>query len=229
MHREYDEYIKEVLSNIRADVKTKEWIRQSLTEHIDVLTEKHGSLAYKHLDPAEDVAREFEENLRSNNVEEQVILPWWVKRSRNRKVSKRKIFNLPLYHITDGYNPETGKLEVAKGFFAVGPVALGIFALGGVSLGVFSFGGVSLGLFLALGGVATAFVGALGGIALGGLFAIGGFAISFGLSMGGFAMGHVAIGGKVSGKYIYNTITGEGNAIQWFNKYLPYFVKYFPN
>lgn len=228
MQRKYDEYIEQVLSNIRADIKIKEWIRQSLTEHIDVLIEKYGSLAYKHLEPAEDVAREFEENLGSSNIEEQKVLPWWVKGSSNRKVSKKKIFNLPLYHITDGYNPETGKFEIAKGFFAVGPVALGVFAWGGLSLGVFSFGGISVGLLLALGGIAAAFLGALGGMALGGLFAMGGLAISYGISIGGFAIGHVAIGGEVDGRYFYNLNTMEGNAIEWFNRHLPYFVKYFP-
>lgn len=231
MERKFEKYIDDILIRINSDQETKEKIRQSLTEHIDVLVEKHGSLAYKHLQSVEKVAQEFTENLNLDNRKEDILYsdryPCWVKRRFYRKISRKKIFNLPLYHITDGYNPETGKFEVAKGILAVGPVALGIFSWGGVAIGIFAFGGFSLALLLALGGVAISSVGAVGGMAIGGLIAVGGLAISKGLSLGGSAIGHIAIGGKVRGKYVYNTNTGEGNAVDWFRLYLPYFAKYF--
>lgn len=231
MRKEYDEYIDRILNQIQADGKTKKWIRQSLTEHIEVLIEKHGSMATKHLEPADEVAKEFIENLDLDQNKDNFRdndLPRWIKRRRyTRRISKKQVFNMPLYHITDGYNPETKKFEIAKGFFALGPVAMGFFAWGGVALGVFSFGGLSLGLILALGGVSLALGGAVGGMAIGGLLAAGGLAISWGLSLGGLAMGHVAIGDKAIGDYVYYTKKGEGNAVEWFRRYMPYFVRYF--
>lgn len=226
MQRQYIEYIDNVLSNIKTDSGTKKRIRQSLTEHIEAMIEKHGALAYSHLESTQDVAQEFMDNLQFEKPQ-RVEYPWWVKNRTKRVISKKRIFNMPLYHITDGYNPETGKFEVAKGFFAVGPVALGVFSWGGLAFGVFSFGGFSAGLALALGGAAIALGGALGGMAIGGLFAAGGMALSYGLAYGGYASGHVAIGDVAKGKYIYDTSTGDGNAVEWFKRYMPYFVKYF--
>lgn len=225
MERKYEEYIDQVLSKISTDKDTKDRIRQSLTEHIEVLIEKHGSLAYNKLDPYEKVAREFCENLDLKG--KQGSYPWWYRNSFRRRVSEKKVFNIPLYHITDGYNPETGKFEVARGIFAIGPVAIGFFSWGGLALGLFSFGGFSVGILLALGGVALGLISALGGMALAGLLAVGGLAVSCGLSIGGLAVGHIAIGGEVFGEYIYNTNTGEGNAVEWFREYLPFFVRFF--
>ncbi|MFP4016368.1 MAG: hypothetical protein ACLFUI_04995 [Halanaerobiales bacterium] len=235
MDQRYQEYIDNVIANVNADQETRNRIRQSLSEHIDVLIEKHGSLAYKELDPAEKVAREFSENLGLENNEHEdrgngtMNRPWWLRSEYpfKRKISNKKIFNLPLYHITDGYNPETGKLDVAKGILAIGPIAIGVFSFGGVALGLISFGGISLGLLLSLGGFSMGLIAAVGGLAIGGLLASGGLAISYGVSIGGMAKGHVAIGGKVTGEYVYNTITEEGNAVEWFRRHIPYFVKYF--
>lgn len=227
---QFREYIEEVLSKIRANAEIKDKIRQSLTEHIEVMVERHGSLAYKYLQPTDDVAEEFMDNLgikREVSSVDYQAPPWWVKRRMSRRISKRKIFNMPLYHITDGYNTETGKFEVAKGFIAVGPVALGVISWGGVAIGILSFGGFSLGALLAFGGFSIAIGGAVGGFAVGGLLALGGFASSMGIAFGGYASGHVAIGDMVKGEYIYNTDTGKGNAIEWFQQYMPYFTKYF--
>lgn len=230
MQIQFKGYIEEVLSKIHTNNEIKGKIRQSLTEHIEIKIEKHGSLAYKHLRPTDDVAQEFMDNLgvkREVRHEEYPSYPWWTKRRMRRRVSKRRIFNMPLYHITDGYNPDTGKFEVAKGFIAVGPVALGVFAWGGAAIGILSFGGFSLSLLLAIGGVAFSLGGALGGMAIGGLFALGGMAVSLGLAFGGYASGHVAIGYVAKGKYIYDSSSGTGNAVEWFKQYMPYFVKYF--
>ena len=96
-----------------------------------------------------------------------------------------------------------------------------------MSLGIFSFGGFSSGILLAFGGFAASLGIAFGGIALGGLIAIGGLALSYGLAVGGLAMGYIAIGDMVRGEYIYDVSTGVGNAKEWFQRYLPHFVKYF--
>ncbi|MTI48572.1 hypothetical protein [Sporosalibacterium faouarense] len=229
MLAQYKNYIEEVLEIIETDPKTKEKIRQSLTEHVDAIVERYGSLASSYLDEPEKVAMEFMDNLKTDNVQKDVYeYPWWLKkRGIHRKISKKKILNIPLYHITDGYNPETGEFEVAKGFFAIGPVALGVVSCGGAATGIISFGGISLGLLLSLGGVSVALGGAIGGFAMGGLFALGGAAISYGLAFGGYASGHVAIGDVTEGKYFFHIKTGEGNAIEWFKRYMPYLTRYF--
>ncbi|MTI65231.1 MAG: hypothetical protein FH753_01355 [Firmicutes bacterium] len=226
---QYKNYIEEVLDLIDTDPKTKEKIRQSLTEHIDAMVERHGSLAYNQLEAKEKVAKEFMDNLDIDSIQtNEDQYPWWVKRSGlRRRISKKKILNMPLYHITDGYNPETGKFEVAKGFIAIGPVAFGVISWGAVAAGILSFGGVSLGALLALGGFSVALGFAIGGFAMGGLLAIGGAAISWGIAFGGYASGHVAIGDMTEGTYFFNTNTGEGNAVEWFRRYMPYFTKYF--
>jgi hypothetical protein len=100
--------------------------------------------------------------------------------------SEASFMGLPLVHIAQGFNPETGQKAIARGIFAVGDIAIGVFSLGGLSAGVFSLGGVSLGLILAIGGVS------IGGAALGGL-AIGYFAI------GGMAIGQLVSGGGMIG------------------------------
>ena len=230
MKTEFKEYIEEVLGKIQADRDIKKKIRQSLTEHIEVMIEKHGSSAYHHLQSTEDVANEFMDNLgikKDLRVMEYPAYPWWIKRNTYRKISKTKIFNMPLYHITDGYNPDTGKFEIAKGFIAIGPIAFGVISCGGIAVGIISFGAISLGLLVALGGLAGALGIAVGGLALGGLLANGGMALSYGIAFGGYASGHVAIGGIVNGEYTYNTRTCQGNAIEWFKQYMPYFTKYF--
>lgn len=235
LQAEYQAYIDSIMDRIQARPETKGRFRQSLTEHVEVLLEKYGSLAYEHLAPAEQVANEFMENLdpeeripQSPPNQRMYRYGFYGYPYHYRKVSKRKIFNLPLYCITSGYDPETGKLEIAKGFFAAGPVAVGVFCVGGLAMGVVTFSGVSLALLLALGGVSISVGAAVGGLALGGLLAIGGFAASLGLAFGGFAMGHVAIGGRAFGEYYYQTETSTGNAVEWFMRYLPSFVKYFP-
>lgn len=227
MGKEYQEYIEQVLSQIHADEETKRRIRQSLTEHIEVLIEQYGSMAYKQLTPVHEMVAEFNDNLPPESQPNPPLYPYWVKRPGYRKISSKRIFNIPLYHITDGYNPETGKFEIAKGIIAIGPIALGGFAFGGLSCGILSFAGLGFGLVAALGGGAISGGVALGGAAIGGLFAMGGTAISAGMAIGGYASGHVAIGGEVIGDFIYNTQTGEGNVVEWFQVHLPQFVRFF--
>jgi len=101
--------------------------------------------------------------------------------------SKTQLLGMPLIHIAQGINPETGLPRVAKGFIAIGGIAIGIFAtggfalgaicLGGFGLGIIVFGGIAGGVF-ACGGIAAAIYFAVGGIAIAGAYAIGGLAIA---------------------------------------------------
>jgi hypothetical protein len=96
--------------------------------------------------------------------------------------SEQTIFGMPLIHIAQGINPQTGLPRVARGFIAVGGFAVGIFVVGGFGAGIFVFSGIGVGL-LAIGGIAFGGL-AIGGIAMGLFFAFGGLAISMGYAFG---------------------------------------------
>jgi hypothetical protein len=106
-----------------------------------------------------------------------------------------EIFGLPLIHIAQGINPETGMPRVAKGIIAVGSLAIGVLAIGGLAVGVFALGGLALGVAV-FGGVAVGLAAAFGGMALGGYLAIGGVALSLVYAFGGLALAPHALGGN---------------------------------
>jgi hypothetical protein len=122
--------------------------------------------------------------------------------------SEREVFGLPLVHIVSGRGMDlaTGRIRVAKGIIAIGPVAVGGFAFGGVSLGLVSFGGLALGL-IALGG------GAIGVLLAGGGLAIGAVAI------GGGAMGYYAFGGGVLGVHAFGGNARDPNTLELLRKW----------
>jgi len=100
--------------------------------------------------------------------------------------SKTTFFGIPLIHIAQGINHETGFPRVAKGIIAIGGVAIGIFAIGGFAIGGICFGGFAIGLIV-FGGVAGG-IFACGGIAAAIYFAVGGIAISSTYAIGGLAI-----------------------------------------
>lgn len=106
-----------------------------------------------------------------------------------------EIFGLPLIHIAQGINPETGAPRVARGIIAIGSLAIGVVAIGGLAVGVFALGGLALGVAV-FGGVALGLAAAFGGMALGGYLAIGGVAISLVYALGGLALAPHALGGN---------------------------------
>lgn len=107
--------------------------------------------------------------------------------------SEVRFFGIPLAHIVKG----RGRTKVAKGIFAVGPIAVGVVAFGGVSLGVFTFGGVSLALLAAFGGAAIGGALAMGGLAVAGIVSMGALAIAGDLAVGAMAIAkNIAVGSK---------------------------------
>ncbi|MGE5296326.1 MAG: zinc ribbon domain-containing protein [Solirubrobacterales bacterium] len=125
--------------------------------------------------------------------------------------SERELFGLPLVHIVGGrgFDPVTGRLRVAKGIIAVGPIAFGGLAMGGAAFGIFSFGGVALGL--------TAF----GGAAVGALLAVGGAAIGA-VALGGAAIGYYAFGGGVLGVHALGGNAQDPNLVEFFKNWFPH-------
>jgi hypothetical protein len=109
--------------------------------------------------------------------------------------SQATLFGLPLVHIAQGIDPQTGRPRVARGIIAVGNVAFGVVALGGVAFGGLAIGGMAVGV-LALGGMAAGFA-ALGGMSFALWLALGGMAISLQYAFGGLAVAPHALGGNV--------------------------------
>ncbi len=106
-----------------------------------------------------------------------------------------EIFGLPLLHVAQGIDPQTGMPRIAKGIIAVGNIAIGVLALGGMAAGGVAIGGMSFGI-LSLGGIAIGILAALGGIAVAGVFSIGGLAISLLYAIGGLALAPYYFGGN---------------------------------
>jgi len=108
--------------------------------------------------------------------------------------SDAELFGLPLIHIAQGIDPQTGAPRIAKGIIAIGNIAVGVFALGGLAFGGLTLGGISIGL-LALGGFALGGI-TLAGLSIGIIAAFGGLAISAGYAIGGLALAPHFIGGN---------------------------------
>ncbi len=110
--------------------------------------------------------------------------------------SKRMLWGLPLLHIAEGYDPNTGAPREAKGIIAYGSSAKGIFVVGGRATGVFAFGGLAIG-FVAFGGLSLGLIG-FGGLVVAALFAYGGVTFAP-FSLGGVATGFYVDGGLRTG------------------------------
>jgi hypothetical protein len=125
--------------------------------------------------------------------------------------SERQLFGLPLVHIVSGnrIDPVTGRIRVAKGIIAIGPIAVGGLALGGTSLGILSFGGLSVGLVAA------------GGAAIGALLALGGAAAGF-VAIGGAAVGYYALGGGVLGVHALGGNVQDPEMVEFFRSWFHY-------
>ncbi len=143
--------------------------------------------------------------------------------------SAKMLWGMPLLHVVSGYDPVTGRMRVARGFFAFGGIAEGIFAFGGQARGVFAFGGVAMGL-IAVGGVAIglfsfgglgmALLLAYGGLAVGTL-ATGGGAIGY-YAAGGSAMGQHVIGGVTTGPHVYQRLQDAPLLLRWLAEAMPW-------
>lgn len=121
-----------------------------------------------------------------------------------------ELFGLPLVHIVSGYrmDPATGRLRIAKGIVAIGPVAVGGLAIGGSAFGVLSFGGAALGVV------------AFGGAAVGALLAVGGLAIGT-VALGGAAIGYYALGGGAWGVHALGGNAQDPNMVEFFKGWFP--------
>lgn len=106
--------------------------------------------------------------------------------------SKLKLLGLPLVHVAQGIDSQTGRPRVAKGIIAIGNIAIGVVALGGMAFGGLVLGGLAIGV-IALAGLAIG-VAAVGGVALAIYLAMGGLAVSATYAIGGFAIAPHAIG-----------------------------------
>ena len=104
---------------------------------------------------------------------------------------------------------------VALGPIAVGGVAVGIVALGGWSVGIIAVGGCSVGL-VAIGGGAV------------GLIACGGGALGY-IALGGGGVGRYVLAGGGKGTFVLSYSRQDGQAVQFFCRYLKRLRNAFPN
>jgi hypothetical protein len=120
--------------------------------------------------------------------------------------SKTTIAGLPLVHFVIGppVHPLTGRLRIAKGIIAIGPIAVGGLAVGGTAFGIIAIGGLAFGL-AALAGVAVGLGVALGGVAIGGI------------AIGGCAIGYYALGGAVFGVHPMGANAWDEQGIRFFD------------
>lgn len=191
------------LSKLR---KNKNYTQEELAELLGVsrqsISKWESNIAYPETDKLIKLGKIFNcsmDYLLNDNIEEEnnnnkSLFNFQFK----EKISDKKIFGMPLYHI--GRN--------AHGFFAIGLKAKGVFSLGLISRGICSLGLLSLGIIsigllsislLAIGCLSIGIL-SIGAIALG-VFSIG--AISIGLiSIGALSIGLFSKGALAIGKYI---------------------------
>jgi hypothetical protein len=110
--------------------------------------------------------------------------------------SKMQIGNLPLFHITSGYNPQKGDYDVSRGIISIGSKARGVIAIGKLAYGLIAIGGKSIGVLSV--GILSAAVFAVAGIAFALLLALGGISISAVASLGIVALSSLAASGQVA-------------------------------
>ncbi len=135
------------------------------------------------------------------------------------------LWGLPLLHITQGLDPETGRTRLAQGVIAIGDRARGIVAFGGVAVGVLACGGLAVGGF-AVGGGALGIV-AVGGLAVAALVALGGGAVGW-IALGGGAVGRYAYGGGVMGRYLLSYRVKDPVAQAFFEPWAPALMNQLP-
>ena len=114
--------------------------------------------------------------------------------------SKARIGGWPLFHMTLGRNPETGRRKAARGIVAIGRIAIGGLAIGQLALGILPIGQLAIGLVAALGQGAFAGLWSIGQIAAAYEFAAGQFAAAQ-TAVGQFAFGTYALGQFAKGQY----------------------------
>jgi len=130
--------------------------------------------------------------------------------------SKASWMGWPLFHMTLGRSPETGRRRVAKGWLAVGRFAVGGVALGQVALGFVAVAQLGFGLLFAVaqGGfsayksvsqIAVAPVAAYGQVALARTEAVGQVAVAE------YAMGQVGMG-----RYVFDAKRRDPEAAEHF-------------
>ncbi len=127
--------------------------------------------------------------------------------------SETTFFGLPLVHVATGRDSATGRKRVAKGIIAIGDIAQGVVAIGGVAIGGVAIGGGAIGVF-AFGGGAVGLL-AFGGLAIALIIALGGGAIGP-IAIGGGAVGYLAYGGGGIGVHVFDAMTKDPVAEQFF-------------
>ena len=116
--------------------------------------------------------------------------------------SKRTWFGLPLLHVANGVDPQTGEARHARGIVAIGNVATGWFAFGARAYGGIAFGGIAVG-GLAMGGIAA------------GVVAFGGLTAALLMAVGGLALAPIAVDGRPANMQLWDGHYANGESSAW--------------
>lgn len=133
-----------------------------------------------------------------------VVVQQQVRRPGFEWRSKACVGRWPLVHVAIGWNPETGRLHVARGVIAIGQFGVGLITIAQFGVGLL-FG---LGQF-----VAAPFVVAQFALAL--VFAFGQVAIGL-VAIGQLGFGYYVRAAAGYGRYVWSSAIQDGEAIDFF-------------
>lgn len=128
--------------------------------------------------------------------------------------SHRKLFGLPLVHLTRGICPETGKRVAARGIIAIGRRAVGVIAIGQLAVGLIAVGQLAIGVLLGIG-QATTGVLAIGQLAVAAFVGLGQAATGY-VAVAQFGFGNYVLAQFGMGEHVWDTLGADPAAKQFF-------------
>ncbi len=181
---------------VQIDVRLDEIVLRAL--------EKKPELRYQQVSEVKTLVETIASNpekseVRSQKPGAQIPPPYWTGWEYK---SKRTWFGLPLLHVANGVDPQTGQARHARGIVAIGGVATGWLAMGGRAYGGIAFGGIAVG-GIAFGGIAA------------GLVAFGGLTLALLMAFGGLVIAPLAVGGMAYGFYVFDGSHHNMEKLTW--------------
>jgi len=140
------------------------------------------------------------------------------------KTSKATLIGWPLFHMTLGKCPETGRRKVAKGWVAVGRFALGGIAVGQVAMGLVAVAQLGFGVLFLLAQGGLSGYGAVAQASVAGDFAYGQVAVARREAVGQIAVAEYAMGQIGIGRHVLDMKRRDPEAGRHFAPILDFFT-----
>ncbi len=132
------------------------------------------------------------------------------------RTSRATFLGWPLFHMTIGRCPETGRRKVAQGWLAVGRIAFGGLAVGQLAVGIVALAQLGLGLVLALAQAGGSVWRSAGQLALAGKAAYGQVAVAGEEAVGQLAVARYALGQIGVGRHVVDMRRRDREALEHF-------------